>query len=133
MFKFYLNKLLSSKYILKGKCKQCGQCCRSITFRIGKELISEEVQWQKLKEWDKRYEHFYISGRDVDGALLFACKSLDENNKCTKYFFRSLFCRCYPFINAGIFGQNHKTLDGCGYSIGVSKKFNDYLNPIEPK
>lgn len=84
-------------------------------------------QFEKLKKWKKSYNNFFISGKDIDGALLFTCKSLGENNKCKDYKFRSLFCRRYPKPSKQFLINGGRPLDGCGYEFGVDKNFSDYL------
>ena len=126
--KFLYNKAFSSKYVLKGKCKACGKCCRSIVFYDGDELIRTEEQFEKAKLKNKRMNMFEISGRDeTDGALTFACKSLKPDGKCGVYFLRSMFCREYPFIIPDFIKNNGTTLEGCGYSFGIDKDFESYL------
>lgn len=131
MFKslrFQFSKLFSSKFILKGKCKKCGKCCRNIVFYIEDKPIKTKEQFEKLKEWKKSYKNFYISGIDDDEALLFTCKSLNENNTCRDYMFRAIGCRNYPKIDKDFIINGGKPLDGCGYYFGVDKDFRDYLN-----
>ncbi len=126
--KFLYNKTFSSKYVVKGKCKMCGKCCRSIVFYDGGDLIKTEEQFEKAKLKNKRMNMFEISGVDsTDGALTFVCKSLREDGKCGAYWLRSMFCREYPFIKPDFIKNNGQTLEGCGYSFGVDKEFKDYL------
>lgn len=125
---FQIQKKLSSKFILKGKCKRCGQCCKNIVFYIDDKTIQTEKQFENLKGWKKKYNHFFISGKDTDGALLFTCRSLGQNNKCKDYFFRSLACRNYPKINTQFIINGGKSLDECGFYFDVNKNFSDYLN-----
>ena len=81
--KFLYNKTFSAKYVVKGKCKACGKCCRSIVFYDGKTLIKTKEQFEQAKLKNKRMNLFEISGRDeTDGALTFVCKSLGEDGKC---------------------------------------------------
>ncbi len=71
---------------------------------------------------------FEISGVDeTDGALTFVCKALKPDGKCGAYFFRSLFCREYPFVIPDFIKNNGQTLEGCGYTFGVDKEFIEYL------
>lgn len=125
---FQIQKKFSSKFILKGKCKQCGECCRNIVFYIHESPIKTEKQFESLKNWKKNYNHFFISGKDVDGAILFTCKSLGENGKCKDYFFRSLACRNYPKINTQFILNGGKPLDNCGFYFDVDKNFSEYIN-----
>lgn len=124
---FYKCKFRSSKYILKGHCNQCGECCRNIVFMIEDKYVQTEEDFERLKTFKKIYNHFYISGRDKDRALLFTCKSLTDDNKCKDYFFRSFYCRTYPHIIPDFIAQGGKPLKGCGYSFDVDKKFSEFL------
>lgn len=127
--KFLYDRLFSSKYVVKGKCKACGKCCRTIVFYDGDELIKTEEQFEKAKQKNKRMMLFEISGRDeIDGALTFVCKSLRPDGKCGNYFLRSMFCREYPFVIPDFIRNNGKTLEGCGYYFDIDKKFEEYLH-----
>lgn len=130
------NKLFSSKYIVKGKCKQCGECCRTILFSDENGYIKTEEDFLNLQKENRRYLHFEISGqvkepgnKFLDGALMFKCKSLGEDGRCKKYFLRSLYCRDYPSVNSDFIYNGGKTLDGCGFYFDVDKKFKDFLEP----
>lgn len=130
------NKLFSSKYVVKGKCKKCGKCCSTILFCDENGYIKTEEDFLELQRENRRYRHFEISGKVEDknnsffnGALMFRCKSLGEDGRCTKYFLRSLYCRDYPSINSTFIHNGGETLDGCGFYFDVSKKFKDYLEP----
>lgn len=121
------NFLNRPKYIRRGSCKKCGNCCRNIVFYIKDDLITTEEQFERLKKWKWKYNHFYISGRDDDGALLFTCKSLNEENYCTSYKFRSLYCRSYPKLDSKALKKGMELLDGCGYYYESTVKFKDFL------
>lgn len=117
--KLLIQKLRSPKYKRQGTCKQCGKCCREITFKIKEKLITTEEEFEKLKKWQPYYKNFEINGEDEIGTKLFTCKHLNANNKCTKYIIRSLYCRKYPFAP--------ETLEGCGYSFIPTKHFKDHI------
>lgn len=128
------NKLFSSKYIVKGKCKQCGQCCKTILFSDENGYIKSKEAFKNLQKRNRRYLHFTINGVIEDennsffnGALMFKCKSLREDGKCGRYFFRSLWCRDYPSINSDFIYNGGQTLDNCGFYFDVDKKFSEYL------
>lgn len=126
--KFIFQKSVSSKYVRKGKCKRCGNCCRNILLYTKKNLpIVNEIQFKKVQEWDKHFYNFYISGKSEDGALLFSCRWITKDNKCRVYFLRGLGCRQYPKANSEFLINGGKPLDGCGYFFEPDKPFKDYL------
>ena len=82
------NKLFSSKYVIKGKCKRCGACCRNILFSTQEGYIKDEEIFKKMQKKYPYYRNFKISGIVKDkkdfqnGALTFECKFISKNNKC---------------------------------------------------
>ncbi len=130
--KFFLQKLFSSKFIVGGKCKMCGTCCRNIVFYIGKKIISDEKEFDNLRKFDKKYNNFEINGRGEEGELLFKCKALAEDGKCSVYKWRSVNCRLYPRVKQDFVYKGGVTLDGCGYYFEVDKKFKDYIKKDNP-
>ena len=126
--KFFINKFRSSKFIRKGKCNGCGNCCRNILLFSNDDLpIISEKQFKEVQEWDKHFKNFYISGKAENGALLFSCREIDENNRCKVYFFRGLGCRQYPKTNTKFLINGGKPLEGCGYFFEPDKPFKSYL------
>ena len=125
--KFYISTLFSSKYQIKGKCNCCGACCKNIVFMIDEKYVTTEEEFESLKNFDKKYTHFEINGKNEKGVILFRCKSLDENNLCKDYKFRSLYCRAYPMVTEKIRLGGCETFETCGYNISLDKKFKDYL------
>lgn len=127
------NKLFSSKYVVKGKCKKCGRCCRNILFSTQKGYIKSEEVFNKMKKKYPYYRNFRISGVVKDklefqnGALTFECKFISKDNRCKIYLFRPIFCRDYPNINPDLIYNGVEMLDGCGFYFDVDKKFSQYL------
>ena len=126
--KFFVQKITSSKFVVTGNCRRCSNCCGNITFFVGNRIVTSEVEFQKMQEFDKKYRNFEISGKGENGELLFRCKALKENGSCGVYRFRSVNCRLYPRINQKFVYDGGVPLDGCGYSFSVNKKFKDYLD-----
>lgn len=126
--KFFFSRLLSSKYVVRGKCRQCGNCCRNILFYIGSKVVTTEDEFERMKKFEKKYNNFYINGRGKNGELLFACKALKDDGKCSVYRFRSVMCRIYPRISQKFVYNGGEPLDGCGYKFVISKKFKDYFD-----
>lgn len=129
--KFLFQYLSSARYVKKGKCNRCGNCCRNILLYIEEDPIKTEKQFEKVKEWEKHYHNFYISGKTENGALLFTCREIDENNRCKVYFFRGLGCREYPKKNTKFLINGGKPLDGCGYYFEPTKSFKSYFEEIK--
>lgn len=127
------NKIFSSKYVLKGKCKKCGACCRNILFSTKEGYVKDKEVFLKLQKTHRYYRNFKISGivenkQDFqNGALTFECKFISKENKCRIYWFRPLFCRDYPNINPDLIYDGVEMLDNCGFYFDVSKKFGEYL------
>jgi Fe-S-cluster containining protein len=116
-----------NNYVRTGECKQCGKCCRNITFKIKEEFVTSADQFEHLKKWDRKYRNFFISDVDEKGVLLFTCKSLSEDNRCKTYFFRSPYCWSYPKIGSQKVYDGAQTLEGCGYYFTPKKDFRDFL------
>ena len=64
----FKNKLFSSKYVVKGKCKKCGQCCSNILFSDEKGYIKSQEDFIELQRKNRRLNNFVINGKinDVD-------------------------------------------------------------------
>ncbi len=127
------NKLFSSKYVLKGKCKKCGACCRNILFSTKDGYVKSKEVFEQMQKKYKYYRNFKISGvvsekQDFqNGALTFECKFISKNNKCRIYLFRPIFCRDYPNIIPEFIYNGVTMLDKCGYYFDIDKKFDSYL------
>lgn len=129
-FNYFKNRLFTSKYVVKGKCKECGNCCRNILFSGKDGYIRTVEQFEKVKKQSPRMRHFFVSGELNNAgevALLFTCKSIGDDNRCRHYFFRSPYCRKYPIVDKNFIAQGGEMLDGCGFYFDVDKKFKEYL------
>ena len=98
---------------------------------IEDNYVCDEKQFEDLKQFDKKYNHFVIAGKNDKGVLLFRCKSLDNNNRCKDYFWRSIYCRAYPKVTDKIRLGGCETFDTCGYKIKVNKDFKNYLKQLK--
>ena len=50
--KFIVQKLISSKYVRKGKCNCCGNCCRNVLLYSKKNLpIVNENQFKQVQKF----------------------------------------------------------------------------------
>ena len=114
--------------IRKGKCNRCGNCCRNIILSTADNRpIMTEKQFESVKQFDKFFNNFYISGKDSCGVLLFTCREIDENNRCRVYPFRGIGCRLYPKPGAKFVTNGGELLDGCGYYFEPDKSFESFL------
>lgn len=107
-------KILKINYWRKGKCNQCGQCCRTITLRYPDKLLTTEAEFEQLKKVLPRFEQFHLSDRADNGVLLFTCEFL-KDNKCSLYHLRSLYCRFYPHFSNKFIKMGGKPLASCGF------------------
>ena len=127
------NRLFSSKYVVKGKCKKCGRCCRNILFSTSQGYVKSKEEFEKMQKKYPYYRNYKISGVVKDkmdfqnGALTFECRFISKNNRCKIYFIRPLFCRDYPFVDSNLIYNGVEMLVGCGYYFEVDKKFKEYL------
>ncbi len=127
------NKLFSSKYVLKGKCKKCGYCCKNILFSTKDGYVKDKKIFQQMQKKYTYYRHFKISGVIKDdneirnNALTFECKFLSKNNKCLIYLIRPMYCRDYPNVMPEFIYGGLKPLKECGYYFDINKKFSEYL------
>ncbi len=131
------NKIFSSRYVLKGKCKKCGNCCRNILFSTQDGYVKSKDLFLQMQKKYRYYRNFRISGvvenkqEFQNGALTFECKFISKNNKCLIYPIRPIFCRNYPDINPDLIYGGVEMLDDCGFYFDVNKKFCDYLKNKE--
>ncbi len=111
--------LFKSKYILTGKCKRCGQCCKKILLSITpKQLNSRLFSTIAIKwiEWIFGFELLYIDREDL--YLAFKCNYHNDDGTCGNYFWRANVCRNFPLI--GYF-KKPVFLPNCGYSAKLRR------------
>ncbi|MGD9580374.1 MAG: YkgJ family cysteine cluster protein [Vampirovibrionia bacterium] len=131
--KKWLYIILGVNYWRLGKCNQCGQCCRTIMLRFPDSLIKRETDFERLKEFLPRFNNFFISGKSDNGILFFTCKYLTDDNKCGAYWYRSVFCRIYPFFDDKFIKMGGKALEGCGYCYKPVREFKEIMESIAKK
>ena len=131
--KFFIRLLLrvkifftKQKITIVGSCNQCGSCCRNLYLYYATKQITSEKLFKHLKKIDKEFKNFHINKENDSKELSFYCDKIDENNRCTDYENRPSFCREYP--TKYILRYDKRVLQGCGYSVKKSIKFEDYLN-----
>lgn len=107
------------EYEIKGECKQCGKCCN---YMYSFDTYTEQ-EFKFMQLLYPKYKRFYIKGKDEEGNLIFACKYVSEEGKCTVYNKRLKMCKNYPSKKIRFLGKLH---EGCGYKV-IKKSFEDYL------
>lgn len=124
-FKIYFNEFLSYfvlekiQYEIKGHCRQCGKCCN---YMYSYDTYTEQ-EFKILQMIFPQYKRFYIKGKDELGNLIFACKFVTSDGKCSVYDKRLSMCKKYPLKKVSFFPKLHQ---GCGY-YSNPKLFKDYL------
>lgn len=107
-------------YKITGECKQCGKCCN---YMYSYDTYTEK-EFKIMQFLYPAYRRFYIKGKDEDGNLIFACKLVTKDGKCSVYNKRLAMCKRYPVKKLRHKAQLH---DGCGYKV-EDIKFEDFLN-----
>lgn len=107
------------RYEITGKCNMCGKCCN---YMYSYDTYTEK-EFKLMQFFFPTYRRFYIKGRDEEGNLIFACKLVTPEGKCSVYKKRPRMCRKYPAKWIGYPGKLH---DGCGYKVNI-KTFEDYV------
>ncbi len=107
-------------YEITGECRQCGKCCN---YMYSFDTYTEK-EFRIMQFLYPKYKRFYIKGRDDEGNLIFACKLVTPDGKCSDYKHRLRMCRNYPAKRINYPAKLH---EGCGYKVNI-KTFEDYLN-----
>ena len=111
-------------YEIEGKCKQCGKCCN---YMYSYDTYTEK-EFKIMQFLYPPYKRFYIKGKDEHGNLIFACKLVTPDGKCSVYNKRLRMCRNYPVKRLK---QKRALHEGCGYIV-KDIKFTDYLKKNSP-
>ncbi|ACS79548.1 YkgJ family cysteine cluster protein [Maridesulfovibrio salexigens] len=111
--------------IIRGSCKMCGNCCRSICLHAGGKWLKNEKQFLKAVDEDELLSRFEICGKTEEGYLKFSCTSLTDNGTCNDYENRPQLCRNFP--NPTIFMQFGELPAGCGFRMSTETDFEKIL------
>ena len=89
------NKLFSSRYVLKGKCKKCGNCCRNILFSTQDGYVKSKELFYDMQKKYRYYRNFRISGvvenkQEFQNADCFKCtRAYSAANESAMYYHRN--------------------------------------------
>jgi len=112
--------------VIRGNCKMCGSCCRSICLSVGGKWLKTKKQFLKATKEDASLSRFEICGRAGDGYLQFSCTCLNEEGTCNDYENRPQLCQSFP--NPTIFMQCGELPEGCGFRMSTEVDFEKILN-----
>ena len=122
---FIYTKILKRQYYRKGNCLGCGKCCRKIYVKTSKHVISDEKEFEVLKNQHKFYTYLTVVDKDEIG-LVFSCSNLDkETNLCKIHKKRAGICRRYP--QEELFRMGGELSEDCGYKMVPIIPFADIL------
>jgi Fe-S-cluster containining protein len=105
--------LFKTRWVLGGKCRQCGNCCKEIYIKISPRQLSSRLFTTLAIKWISWIFDFIVLRKDYDYYyLVFTCKHRRSDGKCGNYFWRPSICRNYPLVD---YFKEPKVLPGCGY------------------
>lgn len=111
---FFKGLFFKSRYVLEGKCKQCGQCCREIYLKMTPAQTSSPLFTKIAIKWIEWIFEFKLIRIDYEyNDLVFTCRNIGDDGKCRNYFWRPNVCRNYPLVD---YFKEPAFLDNCGYS-----------------
>ncbi len=106
-------------YKIIGSCKQCGQCCK----KIFSTNLYNKSEFDLMQKDYPEYERFEILGISEQKKLVFRCKMLGGDNKCSDYENRLDLCKKYPFEKS----KKGRLFKNCGFKKKPVKEFSEYL------
>lgn len=111
-------------YHRHGGCNGCGRCCEGIFLGHEGGLIQTVAQWEAIKE-DHPHYGWFIPLEIQDQGIMFRCKKLGADKRCSDYENRPQFCRDYPSED-GIMMGGCQPLE-CSYWFSKAHRFQDIL------
>lgn len=107
------RSFIKSKWVLDGKCNKCGKCCQEIKLYIDPKLANNNITYNIIVWWVSWLFRFDLIGIDRERSdLIFTCKMVSKDGKCTDYKWRPNICRNYPIVD---YFDEPVTFKTCGY------------------
>ena len=105
--------LFKTRWKLKGQCRQCGTCCKSIYLRMTPRQMQSRFFTNLSIKWISWVFDFKLIGIDRESLhLIFSCQHLGEAGRCQNYFWRPNICRNYPLVD---YFDEPALLPSCGF------------------
>jgi len=108
-----LKCLFPTRYVLTGKCNQCGSCCKRILLSATPNQIRSRLFMNFMIRWYEWLFNFKLLDIDYeDNYIAFSCSRLTPEGKCGAYKWRPGVCRNYPLVD---YFKETVTLPECGF------------------
>mgnify|MGYP001606063823 CR=1 FL=1 len=108
-----IKKVLGSRWILTGKCQQCGTCCQQIVMTMTPAQVKSRFFTDLSIRWISWLFGFQLQAVDEENcAIIFGCQHLTPDNKCGNYRWRPNVCRNFPLVD---YFAEPKLLPNCGF------------------
>ncbi|MFC1511384.1 YkgJ family cysteine cluster protein [Candidatus Margulisiibacteriota bacterium] len=112
--------IFKSQWVLTGKCKQCGVCCKAIYLKIDPKQLGSELFTKLAIWWITWVFDFILLKIDRENHyLVFTCKHCQPDGKCGNYFWRASICRNYPLVD---YFEEPKFLPDCGFAAKARRR-----------
>ena len=99
---------------LTGQCKQRGVCCQNIAVGLSHRMNRSRVIVTWVNAWYQFVYNFKLKGwYKNDAVLIYSCRYLSPQGRCTIYWRRPFICRQYPHRKR----VGPTTMPGCGYRL----------------
>ena len=102
-----------TEYVLVGKCKQCGRCCKCLGLVMPKSISKRNWMVRLANFWHTFAMNFHYLAED-EHWLVYRCGYYDDERGCTFYPFRHRICRFYPRQKLYGYPSTH---DDCGFKF----------------
>jgi uncharacterized protein len=115
VFKYLSLKLRGKSILVKGSCRGCGTCCKSICLEGKDGWLRSTRAFEKVAKKFPEYSRFEVIGKDQQGFLLFRCTWCTPLGTCLDYDNRLPLCCNFPESSL-VFAGGQLPIN-CGYSF----------------
>jgi hypothetical protein len=120
-YRALIRQVIPFAYVRKGRCKQCGECCKNILITMEPKYLKMSFFRNLAIGWNEYFNDLILIGSLIDdGYIIFTCKHLLPTGACGNYNWkRPVFCYEYPRIFK--YFEVPTTLPDCGYHYALRK------------